>query len=71
MAARGTKYRYGQLCIDVEKIKDVSSIMREFKCTIRGFGGKKDIPRKVFTIEAETNAKAARLALEKYNRNVE
>ena len=66
-----TKYRYGNLIVEVENLKDVSSLKREFRCIVRGFGGRKDIPRKTFMVEAETNAKAARLALDKYNRNIE
>lgn len=65
-----TKYRYGNLVVEVEYIKKISSLKRQFRCLVRGFGGRKDIPRKTFMVEAETNAKSARLALEKYNRNI-
>lgn len=66
-----TKYRYGTLVIEVEYIKEISSLKRQFRCLVRGFGGRKDIPRKTWIIDAETNAKAARMALDKYNRNIE
>ena len=66
-----TKYRYGTLVIEVEYIKEISSLKRQFRCLVRGFGGRKDIPRKTYMVEAETNAKAARMALDKYNRNIE
>jgi len=66
-----TKYRYGTLVIEVEYIKEISSLKRQFRCLVRGFGGRKDIPRKTYMVEAETNAKAARLALDKYDRNIE
>lgn len=69
--AHGTKYRYGALAIDVDKIKEVTPEIRRFRCVVRGFGGKKDIPRKEYIIDAATNAIAAREALNKYNRNVE
>ena len=71
MATRGTKYRYGELVVDVENIKEISKTTRLFNCVVRGFGVRKDIPRKEYRIEAETNAKAARIAMENYNRKIE
>lgn len=62
----GQKYRYGQLVVEVSRVSDVSETIRKFQCTVRGYGHNNPTPRKTYFIDAETNAKASRIALEKY-----
>ena len=67
MAYSVQKYRYGKLVVEVTKIVAISDYMGKFQCTVRGQGHDKTQPRKKYTVEAETNAKAARVALQMYN----
>lgn len=65
MAAKQT-YRYGILAVDVTKQKDVAGTIRSFQCIVRGYDHNNTVPREKYTIEAETNAKAGRIALQLY-----
>ena len=67
MAFAVQKYRYGGLVVEVAKIVAVSDYMGKFQCLVRGYGHGNPAPRKKYTVEAETNAKASRLALQMYN----
>ena len=67
MAHNAQKYRYGGLVVEVVKIAAVSDYMGKFQCLVRGYGHGNPAPRKKYTVEAETNAKASRIALQMYN----
>ena len=67
MAFAVKKYRYGGLVVEVAKIVAVSDYMGKFQCLVRGYGHGNTAPRKKYTVEAETNAKASRIALQMYN----
>lgn len=67
MAFAVQKYRYGGLVVEVVKILAVSDYMGKFQCLVRGYGHGNQAPRKKYTVEAETNAKASRIALQMYN----
>lgn len=67
MAFNAQKYRYGGLVVEVTKIVAVSDYMGKFQCLVRGYGHNNTEPRKKYTVEAETNAKASRIALQMYN----
>ena len=67
MAFNAQKYRYGGLVVEVVKIMAVSDYMGKFQCLVRGYGHGNTAPRKKYTVEAETNAKASRIALQMYN----
>lgn len=61
------KYRYGDLIVEVIRQKELPKGMALFQCLVRGFGQGNPAPRKKYTVEAETNAKASRIALQMYN----
>lgn len=65
MARNLQKYRYGGMVVEVFKISEDAG-MGKFKCLVRGYGHNNKEPRKEYDIQAETNAKASRLALQKY-----
>lgn len=66
------KYRFGNLMIVVTRLGAGSEPGKDrFTCKVRAFGYDRSIPRKDFIVEASSNAQAARLALEQYNRKVE
>ena len=67
MAFNAQKYRYGGLVVEVTKIVAVSYYMGKYQCLVRGYGHNNTEPRKKYTVEAETNAKASRIALQMYN----
>ena len=60
------KYRYGGLVVEVAKMVDLDENMRKFQCLVRGYGHNNPAPRKKYTVCAETNAKASRIALQVY-----
>ena len=66
MAFAVQKYRYGGLVVEVAKIVAVSDYMGKFQCLVRGYGHGNPAPRKKYTVEAETNAKASRIAVQMY-----
>lgn len=67
-----SKYRYGNLMVVVTRIGNGKEPGKDvFTCKVRAFGYDKSIPRKDFIVEAISNAQAARMALDKYNRKVE
>lgn len=62
------KYRYGGLVVDVIRLSEQPNGKARFQCLVRGFCQGNPAPRKKYDdIQAETNAKASRLALQMYN----
>ncbi len=65
MAFYSQKYKYGNLVVEVRRVADIRNGGR-FKCVVRGFGHNSPAPRGEYIVEAETNAKASRNALQMY-----
>lgn len=66
MGRNTQKYRYGDLIVEVWRISDVSLYVGRFQCLVRGYGHGNTAPREIYIVDAETNAKASRNALQRY-----
>ena len=60
------KYRYGGLVVDVIRLSEQPNGKARFQCVVRGFGQGNPAPRERYEVEAESNAQASRVALQKY-----
>ena len=69
MAHNAQKYRYGNLVVEVCRLEEKDGGKSKYKCLVRGYGHKE--PRETYEVETETTAKASRIALEIYKREIE
>lgn len=60
------KYRYKGSVVEVVGTGVGSGYKSNFVCLVRGYGHNNPAPRRKYTIEAESAAKASRLAFQKY-----
>lgn len=67
MGNNAQHYRYNGLVVEVRRIADAERGNGRFQCLVRGFGHGNTAPRMTCFINAETNAIAARKALQMYN----
>lgn len=63
------KYKYGAFVVEVFSIRE-NAETKTYTCLVRGFGHGNHAPRKEYTIDAETNAKASRIAIQRYKEEI-
>ena len=71
MAHNAQKYRYGNLVVEVCRLEEKDGGKSKYKCLVRGYGHNNKEPRGTYEVETETTAKASRIALEIYKREIE
>lgn len=71
MASSTQSYRYNGMVVDVRRIVELDGEKSRFQCLVRGYGHGNPAPRKKYTVEAETNAQASRIAFQMYKVDID